>query len=270
MAESDRVDGQRAFGADPANYDRARPSYPQAIYDLLCQRCGLHPQTRTFEIGPGTGQATRHLLQRGADPLVVIEPDDRLAAFLTNAANPLSSHIEVKIASFEEVQLPWAWFDLGVSATSFHWLDPQTALDKVARLLRPGGWWAMWWNVFGDPTRPDEFHEATQDLFASLEGGSPAGAQRQSFALDVDARVGDLVSVVQFDSIASEMIRWSISLDTQQVKQLYATFSAISRLPVEERQRLLDGLEQVADNRFGGRVERPMVTPIYTARRQEA
>src|SRR5262249_30849451 len=166
MAEIDRDEGRRAFGADPAGYDRARPGYPPRVYDLLRDRCGLRPGTRAFEVGPGTGQATRHLLRLGAAPLVAVEPDQCLAAFLTAALGRAVAAFEVRVSAFEEAELPAASFALGTAATPFHWLDQPAALRKVARVLRPGGWWAASWNVFGDPARPDEFHEATRDLLA--------------------------------------------------------------------------------------------------------
>src|SRR5215208_4481156 len=77
-------DRTRLFGADPANYHDARPEYPERVYDLLTTRCGLGPGTATLEIGPGTGLATHRLLALGADPLVAVEPDARLAQFLTD------------------------------------------------------------------------------------------------------------------------------------------------------------------------------------------
>ncbi len=36
----------------------------------------------TLEVGAGTGTATRQLLELGANPLVAVDPDERLAAFL--------------------------------------------------------------------------------------------------------------------------------------------------------------------------------------------
>ena len=80
MAEIARTEGQRPFGNDPTGYDQARPDYPPQVYDILRDRCGLRPGVRTFEIGPGTGVATRHLLRLGATPLVVVEPDERRSA----------------------------------------------------------------------------------------------------------------------------------------------------------------------------------------------
>jgi phospholipid N-methyltransferase len=74
--------GRVAFGLDPAGYHAVRPAYPDWIYDVLCKCCGLRQKLATFEIGSGTGIATRRLLELGANPLVAIEPDDRLADFL--------------------------------------------------------------------------------------------------------------------------------------------------------------------------------------------
>src|SRR5438045_911078 len=82
MEQLDRTFGRSAFGGDPSGYDRARPDYPEWVYQVLRQRCGLAPGVAAFEIGPGTGKATRRLLELGADPLVAIEPDARLATFL--------------------------------------------------------------------------------------------------------------------------------------------------------------------------------------------
>jgi hypothetical protein len=64
----------------------------------------------------------------------------------------------VVVAPFEEAVLQKAGFDLGLSATAFHWLNEDFAMARVAELLRRGGWWVMLWNVFGDSRRPDPFH----------------------------------------------------------------------------------------------------------------
>ena len=269
MAEMDRAAGRRAFGSDPAAYDRARPDYPPRVYEILRDRCGLRPGVRTFEVGAGTGTATRHLLRQGAAPLVAVEPDERSAEFLTTTLARTAAALEVRVAAFEDVRLPCGWFDLGVAATALHWLEPGVALRKVAELLRPGGWWAAWWNVFGDPSREDAFHEATQGILAPLDR-SPSGgrAGRPSFALDVETRVADLRAVGAFDEVGHEIVRWTTAFDTDQVKRLYATFSPITALDAGERDRILEALGRVADDDFGGRVERPMVTPVYTARRR--
>ncbi|HYM69472.1 MAG TPA: methyltransferase domain-containing protein [bacterium] len=267
MGAIGRDEGRSAFGADPAGYDAARPDYPERVYDILRTRCGLRPGARTFEIGPGTGQATRRLLRFGADPLIVVEPDARLAEHLVRTLPHSGGRLTVNRAPFETAELPCGWFDLGVAATVFHWLDQLSALRKAADLLRRGGWWAMWWNVFGDPTRPDPFHEATRHLLQHLPRGPSSSAFGRPFALDCAARTADLRAAGAFDRVECETIRWAEAFDPARVKALYATFPSIDRLPLAEREGLLAELGRIAEEAFGGRVERPLVTPVYTARR---
>jgi SAM-dependent methyltransferase len=269
MPEIARTEGQRAFGHDPAGYDHARLEYPPRIYDILRDRCGLQPGARTFEVGPGTGIATRHLLRLGAAPLIAVEPDERLAAFLATTIGRHTNNLEVKIVTFEDVDLPSSWFDLGTAASVLHWLDEEAALRKAASILRSGGWWAMWWNIFGDPSQPNEFREATQSLWANLDlspGNSSDG--QPPFALDIDRRIDRLRSVDTFVNITNDTMRWTETLDTDHVMKLYATFPSISRLHPAQRQRFLEGLALITDDKFGGRVELLMVTPLYTAQRR--
>ena len=78
---------RRAFGDAADTYHRFRPGYDAAVYGLLRERCGLRPGIAGFEIGPGTGQATRVLLGMGVAPLVAIDPDERLAEHISRDAD---------------------------------------------------------------------------------------------------------------------------------------------------------------------------------------
>ena len=258
-----RTFGREAFGRDPAGYDAARPPYPEWVFHFLRERCGLVPGTVTFEIGAGTGTATRHLLQLGANPLVAIEPDERLAAFLQETIPDKA--LRVDVTSFEEAVLQEASFDLGLSATSFHWLDEDSALSKVAKLLRPGGWWAMVWNVFGDSGRADPFHEATKALLDTPLSPSE-GTGDVPFALDADARFTALKRTDAFDSIEYRTSTWSLVLDPDQTVALYSTYSNINIRP--DRDRVLKELQRIARDEFQGQVTRNMTTRLYVARRR--
>lgn len=257
-------DGRSAFGADAANYDAARPEYPARIYEILRERCGLQPGTKTFEIGPGTGLATRRLLDAGAS-VTAVEPDARLCVKLRECAGDPPLHIIN--ATFEAAQLPPAAFDLGVSATAFHWMDQRAAIAKVASLLRPRGWWAVWWNVFGDPTRDDPFHDATAHLFPASTNPSHSSLFKHPFALHSEARIADLQSAGAFEDINCDVVRWTLVLTADRTRALYASFSNVTTLPETERTHLLDALHEIAMTAFNNRVERQMCTALYTARR---
>ena len=263
MTESSiRIFGRQAFGRDPAGYDAARPAYPDWAFDFLRERCGLVPDAVTFEIGAGTGTATRQLLERGANPLVAIEPDERLAAFLRETIP--DNALTVLIAPFEEAVLQESSFDLGISATAFHWLNEDSALTKVAKLLRPGGWWAMLWNVFGDSRLPDPFHEATKSLLNKPLSPS-AGNGEVPFALDAEARLAALEETAAFDSVEHRKSTWSLVLDPDQTVALYGTYSNVNIRP--DREEVLNELRRIARDEFQGRVIRNMITSLYVARR---
>ena len=254
--------GRRAFGRDPAGYDRSRPDYPEWVYQTLCTRCGLRPGTATFEIGAGTGKASRQLLALGADPLVAVEPDPRLAEFLREKSPDPA--LKLLISSFEDVVLEEGAFDLGVSATAFHWLDEDVALAKIARLLRPGGWWAAVWNVFRNDTRPDPFSQVTREVL-----GEPTNPSEDKkgvpFALDTVARLEALNRTGAFDVAEALTTTWSLILDADQIMALYATYSMISMRP--DREAVLSELGRIAREQFGGRVTRNVTTRLYIARR---
>jgi SAM-dependent methyltransferase len=259
------TDGRHLFGSDPKTYSTARPDYPDALYQRLATRCGLAAGISVFEIGPGPGLATRRLLNFGVLRLRVIEPDPRLATFLRETVG--TDGLEIDQTSFEEAILPEASFDLGVSATAFHWLEQASALTKIYRSLKPGGWWAMWWNHFGSE-EPDDFHRATDHLFIGT-ADSPAWSdqKRIPFALDRDSRLQDLTAN-GFHGAEVDLWRSSFTCATAGLVALYSTFSPIQALEPNSRQRLLTGLAQVANEQFGGRVERQLITVLYTAQRK--
>ena len=58
------TDPRLSFDAAVAIYDEIRPRYPEAMFDDLFRL--LLPGPVVLEVGPGTGQATRDLLDRGA------------------------------------------------------------------------------------------------------------------------------------------------------------------------------------------------------------
>ena len=59
--------------------------------------------------------------------------------------------LRVMVEAFENADLPVGAFDLAASATAFHWVRPEVALPKLARVLRPGG--RVSCAVFGAPDR---------------------------------------------------------------------------------------------------------------------
>jgi SAM-dependent methyltransferase len=263
MARIDPSEGRQLFGYDPASYDQARPGHPDRVYEILAARCGLTRGAQVLEIGPGTGQATRRLLERGAS-LVVVEPNERLADYLETT---FGEHITVLRAPLEDAGLPAASFDLASAASSFHWVDEVLGLATIHAALRPGGWIALWWTLFGEGADPDPFIRATTPLLEGLETSPTKGLTgRPAHALDVEARTAALDGA-GFVDLEHELVRWESSWDSSGIQALYGSFSPILRLEDEKRRRLLDEIALIAERDFGGHVERALTTSLYTARK---
>jgi ribosomal protein S18 acetylase RimI-like enzyme len=57
-----RPEARRAFGSDPENDDRARPSCPERVYELLMDPCGLMPGVTVLEIARRDGRVVGTLI----------------------------------------------------------------------------------------------------------------------------------------------------------------------------------------------------------------
>jgi SAM-dependent methyltransferase len=260
-----RAEGRRLFGTDPETYDRARPGHPERVYEILVERCGLGPGTRVVEAGAGTGQATRRLLELGANPLVAIEPNEELARYLARSG---ADRADIRVTALEEADLPESSFDLGAAASSFHWIEETTGLGVLFRALRPGGWIALWWTGFGDPSRSDPFRDATTELLSAMPK-SPVGSHRGGRTPTEGGSAHWLSALASagFEDASHERIPWAKTFDAKGIRAVFSTFSPF--LVVDERTRteVLDELERIARTQFDDRVEKPIVTSLYTARR---
>jgi SAM-dependent methyltransferase len=130
------------FGEDAALYDRVRPSYPEELIDDVLGLAGL--LCRAVDAGCGTGKAAVLLAARGAEG-IGIEPD---AAMAEVARRKLAAHPRwrVDVSDFEDWKprngdVP---VDLVTCAQAWHWLDRERGTRQAERLLRPGGWLAIW------------------------------------------------------------------------------------------------------------------------------
>ncbi len=260
-----REEGRRLFGTDPETYDRARPGHAERVYEILVERCRLGPGTRVLEIGPGTGQATRRLLELGADPLVAIEPNDELARYL---ARSVGDRVDIRMTALEDADLPESSFDLAAAASSFHWIEEATGLATMLRALRPGGWVALWWTGFGDQERPDPYRDATTRLLDGMPR-SPVGSHRGGRTPTEAGRARWLsaLEAAGFAEVSDERIPWSRTFDAKGIRDIFSTFSPLLVVDEELRAKTLDELERIAREEFGDRVEKPIVTALYTARK---
>jgi SAM-dependent methyltransferase len=139
--ERSRRHRQRAlFDGVAELYEATRPGYPAEIVDFVTATAGVGQASPVLEVGCGTGQLTRDLARHGVDLTAI----DIGPAMVAGARSRLEgSAVSFQVSSFEDFAAAESSFDLIISATAFHWIDPEVRFRKSARLLRPGGWLAL-------------------------------------------------------------------------------------------------------------------------------
>jgi len=136
------IDQRDTFNLVAAEYNAARPTYPDELFDDLASVVGGTGK-RVLEIGCGSGQATQGLLDRGWD-VVAVDPGDELVAL---AQARVSGKVTFHVARFEAFDPQPASFRLVASAQAWHWIDPAISFPKAAAALEPGGWLAVFGHV---------------------------------------------------------------------------------------------------------------------------
>jgi SAM-dependent methyltransferase len=119
-------------------YERARPSYPPEALAWVAERTGLAPGSTVVDVGAGTGKLTRLLVPIGAR-VVAVEPVAEMRAKLDG--------IEAIDGTAEQIPLPDATADLVTVAQALHWFDLDRTLPEFHRVLRSGGFLALFWNM---------------------------------------------------------------------------------------------------------------------------
>ncbi|MEV1113748.1 class I SAM-dependent methyltransferase [Actinosynnema sp. NPDC049800] len=134
-------DMAESFGTDPERYDRSRPSYPDAMVRAIV---AASPGPHVVDVGTGTGIAARRFQAAGCRVLGV-EVDPRMADVARRRG------LDVEVGRFEDWEPAGRVFDAVVSGQTWHWVNPVAGAAKAARVLRPGGRLAVFWNVAQPP-----------------------------------------------------------------------------------------------------------------------
>ena len=248
-----------------ALYEEARPGYPDELFDDLVALSGIGPGGRVLEIGCGTGQATGPLARRGYRVLCV-ELGTNLSAI---ARDKLAGYPEVRVftSSFEDWTPEEEPFDLLLSATAFHWVEPAVRYRKSARVLRDGGFLTLLWNR-PDPDRSsDGFAEALRNVHRREAPG--LAKERKPTRLD---RAGDKAGEIEhsgfFERPEERHYPFEVVHDADSYLRLLSTFSSHRSLDEQTRRRLFSAVARLIREEYGNRVVEGYRSELYVARRR--
>lgn len=121
-------------------YDRIYASYVRKTVQSAFQAISLRGGEKILDIGCGTGELEKALLQK--NPNLSIVGVDISSDMLAVAQNKLAgfSNITLKEGDFLNVALPENFFDAAFSLSNFHYFPkPQATLKKTDSLLKKNG-----------------------------------------------------------------------------------------------------------------------------------
>ena len=259
-------DMRLSFDQVPEVYDRARPSYPEQAFTDLFAYLGQEVSARhpaIVEVGPATGQATKALLDHGAE-VTAVELGPNLAAFLQDKIDE-HSHLTVVNSAFENVELPLASFDVILAATAYKWLDPATRIQKAVSLLRPSGVLATLSTIQIESSTDRGFFDRTYPIYQKYRPDEPETfAQTEEEAAPpeyAEFLASDLLRDVELHPF-----RWDQTYTTDSYEDLLRSYSDMQMMEKQARDALIGELRHVIDNEFGGTVVRPLVMALTVGR----
>jgi SAM-dependent methyltransferase len=222
-----------SFGADAARYDRARPSYPDALVRRIV---AASPGLDVLDVGIGTGIAD--LARQGG--------------------------FVVEVALFEEWDPAGRLFDAVVAGQAWHWVDPVLGAGKAAEVLRPHGLLALYWHVFDPPA------EVAEPFDEVLNRVAPDGPLK-SPGLDLQQRnlnraVDGIHGAGGFGEPELWRFEWQRRYTRDEWLDHLATTGQLTVLPPEQLATVLDTVGAAIDS-IGGAFTMQYVTLATAANR---
>ena len=234
-----------AFGNTAREYELGRPEWPDELIDRVVDELELAPESTVLDLGAGTGKLTRALVRRFAR-VIAVEPDDAMRAVLEEVV----PDAEALAGSAEAIPVEDDSVDAVFCAEAFHWFASDETVAEIARVLRSGGGFVIFWNIeFSeiDPPLPDAAEAVLDEAFA--RGGRPgiskilSGAWREPLARSA---FGPLHEAEAEHEVVRDRDQWLATM---------LSVSSIASLPDGDRDALATRLrELVPDAEYRWRI----------------
>ena len=136
--EMNKIDHQR-FTGFATLYNSSRPKPPQKIVDIILGYRSGERINRIVDMGSGTGLSTA-IWEEAADEIIGIEPTPDMR----HLAQERFANITFLDKSSYATDLETSSVDVVTCSQSFHWMEPGATIKEAARILKPGGIFAVY------------------------------------------------------------------------------------------------------------------------------
>jgi len=261
----------RSFDAWAGDYDRYRPGYPDVLFYEIWTRLALPEHPRVVDLGAGTGRASLAMAALGWR-VTAVEPGKPMLDVLRAQAANQGLVLATVQATAEATGLDPASADLTTAAQAFHWFDHPVAVTEMARIVRPGGGVALFWNV-RDAERSAfvaDYHALLERQFGDADTGQYLQAGR---ATGRQATQQAFANSPGFDPPVLAELQHDAHMTADAFVGMAFTASYVRSLPPAEQDRFRTELTSLLD-RHGLNTGAPFTVPyridLWTARRHGA
>lgn len=243
-------------------YSRVRPSYPKRVIKDILRHTGLTRRSRVLELGAGTGQMTSLLSDYFSD-ITAVELGINLSGILREK---FSGRPDVRILNgdFNTLHITPSSFDLVVAATSFHWLNPSSRMERVRDVLASGGFLAIadTYHVRGGTRR---FFQESQVCYSKWDGGGSTVGYYLPAKHELSTGRWIEESADIFDHVFSGNYTYSIRYSAEEYADLLRTYSSTIAMGEMERNGFTDCVGNLIRERFGGSIRKRYMISLFLA-----
>jgi SAM-dependent methyltransferase len=129
------------FGSAAERYARGRPDYPEDAVAGVLRRLGVGADGTVLDLAAGTGKLTRTLAALVAR-VIAVEPSEGMLRVLREGL----PGVDARAGDAAAIPVDDASVDAVFVAQAFHWFGTPAVCVEIARVLRPGGGFALVWN----------------------------------------------------------------------------------------------------------------------------
>jgi ubiquinone/menaquinone biosynthesis C-methylase UbiE len=162
-----RLNAERFTGAEYVQtYDWYRPAPPVEILHQALNYANTERAKCVVDLGCGTGLSSCPW-SSFADRVIGVEPSEEM---IGHARQKLKDYPNLHFESGygHAIPLPDHSADILTSSQAFHWMEPQSTLKEVNRVLRPGSVFLLY-DVIWPPAVNGALEAAYQKLFRQVE-----------------------------------------------------------------------------------------------------
>ncbi|WP_274362282.1 class I SAM-dependent methyltransferase [Paenibacillus thermotolerans] len=257
------MERKNTFNEIAKEYDKFRPDYPEKLFTDILEYSDLRKDDSILEIGCGTGQATKGFVELGYNYFHCIELGQNLAEF-TREKFKDKPNVKIINSAFETWQCEKSGFDLAISGTAFHFIQPQHfGYRKVYDLLRDHGSIAFFWTVHVP---------SFDDVFTQIRGiykkyaPQLEDSNKPSLEHIIEERTVLTVKDGLFKDLDVIRYRWNDTYTASEYISLLNTNSRHRLLSDDVRIRLFDEIEEAIE-RQGGTILKPQAVVLFLARK---